>query len=386
VGMLDSVTNKGSGLPPRIILHAQEKFGKTSFAAFAPKPIFAMTRGETGLLSLLDAGLVPKVDYYPEDFKDWMMFIDFLIALRDDRHDFQTLAIDTGNGLGDLCCEHVLHSVYAGDEVAFGAYAKGVASSVVPWTKMIALLDEIREKRKMMIIFLHHTKAKHFDDPAGKSYDRWIPEGQEKLWGVTCKWVDVILSGQWETQTQKVAGTKDERAVGVPTRFLQASTVASTISGTRYGIKDKITGNGAQGLWNNLQSEFDRVFKGGNRQAPAPTQSNNQSSSQASQPPADKPKLSRYQQSINYWEWYKPKAETYAEDFEKAIEKFHTGNVKNGYIPEEDPDVREFIREQLELGDMTELKDFTIDNVKDAVNAIVYWMKKHGETPAVKPQ
>lgn len=384
MSMLDSVTNKGSGLPPRIIMHSQEKFGKTSFAAYAPTPIFAMTRGETGLLSLIDAGLVPKVDYYPQDFKDWMLFIDFLCALRDDRHNYKTLVVDTGNGLGDLCCDHVLREVYGGDEVAFSAYAKGVASAMVPWQRMITTLDEIREKRKMMIIFLHHTKAKHFDDPSGKSYDRWIPEGQEKLWGITCKWADVILSGQWETQTQKIAGTKDERAVGMPTRYLQASTVASTISGNRYGVKDKITGNGAKGLWDNLQAELDRALNRGGRPAEQSNKQQGQQSSTQADQPADKPKKSRYQISIDYWKNYNPKPETFADDFVNAIERFHTGNVKSKYLPAEEPDVREYIREALNLGDMVEFKDFTIENVKDASLAVVGWLKKHGETPALK--
>jgi hypothetical protein len=40
--------------------------GKTSLGACAPKPIYLMTRGETGLLTLIDAGRIPETAHFPE--------------------------------------------------------------------------------------------------------------------------------------------------------------------------------------------------------------------------------------------------------------------------------------------------------------------------------
>ncbi|HUW30151.1 MAG TPA: hypothetical protein VM223_00910, partial [Planctomycetota bacterium] len=48
--------------PPRIVLNAVEGWGKTSTAAFSPKPAILMAAGETGYQTLLGAGLVPEVD------------------------------------------------------------------------------------------------------------------------------------------------------------------------------------------------------------------------------------------------------------------------------------------------------------------------------------
>src|SRR5262245_55584679 len=53
---LAQVTTATRKLPNRVILHGVEGWGKTSFAAQAPKPIFLMTRGEDGLETLIDSG------------------------------------------------------------------------------------------------------------------------------------------------------------------------------------------------------------------------------------------------------------------------------------------------------------------------------------------
>ena len=67
--VLARVTRQAKPLPPRIVLYAAEKFGKTSWAAHAWKPIFLLTQGETGLLPLLETGRVPPVDHVPDDIR-----------------------------------------------------------------------------------------------------------------------------------------------------------------------------------------------------------------------------------------------------------------------------------------------------------------------------
>src|SRR5262249_3104824 len=63
---LSDVVTAGEGLPNRCVLHGVEGIGKTSFGACAPKPIVLMTRGETGLITLLDSGQLPPTPHFPE--------------------------------------------------------------------------------------------------------------------------------------------------------------------------------------------------------------------------------------------------------------------------------------------------------------------------------
>jgi hypothetical protein len=46
--LLAKVTNASPSLPSRVVLYAAEKWGKSSFAAHAPKPVVVFRRG--GLL------------------------------------------------------------------------------------------------------------------------------------------------------------------------------------------------------------------------------------------------------------------------------------------------------------------------------------------------
>src|SRR5947208_2512002 len=94
---LAAVSSSGSGLPNRCILHGVEGVGKTSLGCCAPRPVFLMTRGETGLLTLIDAGRVPPTPHFPEVLT-WQNLLDGIEALTREPHEFRTLVIDTMNG------------------------------------------------------------------------------------------------------------------------------------------------------------------------------------------------------------------------------------------------------------------------------------------------
>ena len=87
MSLLAKVTNTTPSLPSRVVLYAAEKWGKSSFAAHAPKPVVLMTAGETGLLSLIEARNVPAVDHVPDDFRTWPGLLAAVRALRDDPHE-----------------------------------------------------------------------------------------------------------------------------------------------------------------------------------------------------------------------------------------------------------------------------------------------------------
>jgi hypothetical protein len=68
--LADRVKLGGSGLPSRHFLLAGEDVLKTSAGAAAPSPVFLMSRGETGLLSLIDFGRV--VRYHRDVLHRWL--------------------------------------------------------------------------------------------------------------------------------------------------------------------------------------------------------------------------------------------------------------------------------------------------------------------------
>ncbi|WP_029632262.1 AAA family ATPase [Zavarzinella formosa] len=235
MSVLSQVTRSAPRLPSRVVLYAAEKFGKSSFGANSPRPVFLMTAGETGLLSLLEAGQAPPTDHFPEDFRNWSDLGRAVRALRDEPHDFRTLVLDTGNGAEALCQQHVRDEFFNGDWGNFNTYGRGNELAAKEWGLFLQLLDDTRLGRGMSILMLHHAKLKTIVDPTGKSWDQWRPESVEKLWSLTHKWSDAILFGGFKTSPAKDAANV------VESRYLHTTASAGIVGGNRYGLPPEIT-------------------------------------------------------------------------------------------------------------------------------------------------
>jgi hypothetical protein len=239
---LDGITTAARRLPTRLILHAGEKWGKTSFAAAAPSPIFLMTRGETGLETLIDAGRLADVPHFATDAKDFNAVKAAINSLAAGQHSYKTLVTDTLNGAARLCEEDVCRTKYGNDWSDYAAYGRGVDAAIAPWLDFLALLDSLRERTRMAIILLCHTSVKTFKNPEGPDYDRYQPDMAAKLWGHTHKWADVILFGNRLTVTEREKGQTRGKAKGMggTDRVLHTERSAAFDAGNRYGLPPEI--------------------------------------------------------------------------------------------------------------------------------------------------
>ncbi len=262
--MLDSVTRDAPNLPSRVVLYAPEKHGKTSFGCHAPEPIFLMTKGETGLLSLIESGQVPPVAHFPNDFTEWGQLVGAVQALIREQHNYRTLVLDTGNGAELLLMAAVCNDApFGGNWNEFNSYGRGIAACTPVWGSFLADLDTLRIKRGMAILFLHHAKVKTFSDPSGKDFDQWRPEAQDKLWGLTHKWADVIAfyGNRVKVYQDKAQGEQ---------RFLRCNPSAAIVAGNRYGMPDEITSQpGGKNLWTAFATAL-RAAKSKGKQAQQP--------------------------------------------------------------------------------------------------------------------
>ncbi len=263
MSLLAKVVKTAPSLPPRIFLYAAEKFGKTSFACYAPNPIFVMSEGETGLKSLLEAGRVPETAHFPSDCKSWIEFTDNLKAVLKEPHDYKTLVIDTANGIERLAVRHVIKAEFGGnmsDKGGYASFGKGDKMTETYWAWLLTLLDEIREKRNMGIILLSHTKTKSMTNPdGGEDYNQICPEGNEKFWGLTNKWADIVMYGGFDISTD---GKK--KRVTDTSRYLRTTGNHATKAGNRYGLPERIAcGGNASSAWNNFDSILAKCKKSG---------------------------------------------------------------------------------------------------------------------------
>jgi hypothetical protein len=253
---LGEITGKGSGLPNRYLVHGCEGCGKTSFAAYTPRPIFIQTKGETGLDTLIDSGQLPETPHFPEIMSFGVAFqaIEWLI---EQPHEYGTLVIDTLNGLERLCHEEVCRRDFNGDmtDRGFMGYMRGYEVSLVDWRNLLSALDMLREKRRMAIVCLCHTKVKPFRNPVGADYDRYAPDMHDKTWGLSHKWADAVLFIQYETFNTEKDSKKKGKAVGGQTRIMCTEHHAAYDAKNRMGLPGEIEmGNSASEAWGNFKT------------------------------------------------------------------------------------------------------------------------------------
>lgn len=259
VKSLSAITTKGSGLPNRYVLHAPEKWGKSSFGAQAPKPVFVQSKGETGLDPLISAGLIKETAHFPES-QSWDEFLAYIRALRDEDHEYKTLVIDTINGAERLCHEFVCERDFENNwsDKGFASYQKGPEVALSEWRVLLALLDEIRTQKRMTVFALCHTKVGKYQNPHGPDYDRFLPDMDRRTWALTAKWTDVILFGNFEdtvtaVRENKKTGEQKGKGVGGNVRLVYTEKSAAYDAGNRIGLPPEIEmGSSAAEGWRNF--------------------------------------------------------------------------------------------------------------------------------------
>jgi AAA domain len=252
-------------LPNRVILHATEGWGKTSFAAHAPNPIFLMTRGETGLWTLMNSGRLPEgIAHFPKPADSHSDVRTAIANLADHEHNYRALVIDTLNGVERLIHEQVCRERYDNDwgEYGFHGYDRGPRMAVPDVIDILTKLDKLRDKG-MSILLLTHTTVATFKNPEGPDFDRYQPALHKHTWGEAHKWADIILFGARQTTvaTASKKATKG-KAQGGLARILHTERTAAFDAKNRHGLPPTIQcGCTAAQAWHN----FVGVLKGHNQ-------------------------------------------------------------------------------------------------------------------------
>ncbi|MFA5135709.1 MAG: ATP-binding protein [Patescibacteria group bacterium] len=233
---LEDVQTQARRLPLRMLFYSTEGFGKTSFGAQFPAPLFLMARGETGLETLIDAGQLPETPHFPE-IQTWTDFLEVLEFLTREDHPYKTLVLDTLNGFERLCHEHVCGRDFKNDwgEHGFLSYQKGYELSTKDWIAFLELLDRLRETHLMRIVILCHAKVRSFKNPEGSDYDRYEPAVHRVTWDLTHKWIDIAAFGNYVT-----AIDKEGKGKGGIDRMLYFQHTAAHDAKHRHGLPESI--------------------------------------------------------------------------------------------------------------------------------------------------
>lgn len=184
MSILDTITRGKTPKPPIILLYGQEGVGKSTFAAKAQNPIFIPT--EDGL-NEIDCAKFPIS-------KDYKSFKEKLLAIRDEDHDFQTLAIDSISAAERMLFRYICERYGVSNILdAAGGYGKGYKEYAEEWLHIFDLLTEIRDKRSMSVILIGHCDVVRVFSPRIGQYDQFQPRLYKKAMDILVESTDGVF-------------------------------------------------------------------------------------------------------------------------------------------------------------------------------------------------
>lgn len=182
----------------RFFIYGVRKWGKSTWAADAPSPIFLDTMNATEHL---------HVARYPNEGPwTWTNVLDALDDLLTSSHTYATLVIEDVGDLEQIIWRHMFETVPAGQGVLartiedYG-YGKGYKIANQFWRLLSARIDELRLKRKMHVILLGHSAIQASKNPTGVDYDTYQPTIYKEAAGILGADCDVIGFASFTDQT-----------------------------------------------------------------------------------------------------------------------------------------------------------------------------------------
>lgn len=227
-----SKTQRNS-LPPRVVVHGQQKVGKSTFAAGAYKPVFICL--EDGLSGIeTDAVNEGKV---VQSYDDVLAWIEVLKT-----SDFGTVVIDSLDWLEPLVWESACKR-NGWVNIEAPGYGKGYMEANADWRRFFDALNDLRMNHGKAIVLLAHSAVKRFEAPDVEPFDRYELKLQKGPLGLAVEWADIIGFAQEEISIKKDDmgfNKKRSRGVGTGRRVLHVTQQPSFIAGNRYNLPDTI--------------------------------------------------------------------------------------------------------------------------------------------------
>lgn len=219
--------------PARLLFHAVQGVGKTTFASQAPHPVFVPC--EDGLASV-------DVDAFPlaRSYSDVM---EALASLYTEDHAFESVVLDSLDWLEPLIHAEVCQR-NGWNNIEEPGYGKGFAAALNLWREYFDGVDALRNDKNMWVIQIAHTDVKKFSPPDGEPYDRYRIKLNEKAAAICLEHSDAVMFGNYVISTTAAdsadKSNKKVRAVGGGQRVVYTAERPAFIAKNRYSLPEKI--------------------------------------------------------------------------------------------------------------------------------------------------
>lgn len=229
MSLLKSITGGKVGRPQRVVIYAPEGLGKTTLASQFPSPLFFDFEAGTHHLD------VRRVE--PKTLAEVESALIEVSRSNPAAMGFETVVIDTIDWLEGLATDAVCEENKQSSIEGFG-YGKGYVYLAERMTKLLALLDAVKNAG-FHVVLLAHSEIKKFEQPdAAGAYDRYQLKLEKKSEPLIKEWADALLFGNWKTRVAE-KGENKFKALGGKERILYCNRCAAWDAKNRYGLKDE---------------------------------------------------------------------------------------------------------------------------------------------------
>jgi hypothetical protein len=228
--------------PLRVLAYGTEGVGKSTFAADAPSPVFLCSEDGTAQLD---------VQRFPEP-RAWADVFDAVDTLLAGGHEHKTLVLDTLDWMEPLCWAHVC-AAKNWKNIEDPGFGKGYVPATDEWRKLLARLDELRNKAGMHIVLLAHSQVKMFSNPEGENFDRYELMLQKSASGLVRQWCDDVLFCSFEEFAVKGTGARQAKGVSEGARIIRTERRAAFDAKNRHGLPFQLSLSWAD-YWDAVQA------------------------------------------------------------------------------------------------------------------------------------
>jgi hypothetical protein len=227
---LSSISKTKRMRAPKIVVAGPGKIGKTTFAASAPNAVGILT--EDGA-DAVDAQAFPLASSLTEVYQA-------MTTLLKEKHDFQTVFLDSLDWLEPLVQQHVC-DVNKWASIEAPGYGKGYIAAAEEWRTLLNGFEALRQQRNMAVILIAHDKIKHFESPLHDGYDQYVLKLNDRASALVMEWADVIGWANYQITTVESDagyGSKEVKARTTGKRILHVEPHPAHMGGNRFGLKN----------------------------------------------------------------------------------------------------------------------------------------------------